>query len=120
MSSGKHSTALAASGLDFVAGLEVEFYVLKLDQDRLRAEDATQPPPPMSTSLVSYGYHYLTEIRVDQLDPVIQLLLKGLRGLDLPLRSFEGEFGPSQLEVTFDPVAGLKAADNMVLVSQRR
>jgi glutamine synthetase len=66
-------------------------------------------------SLLARGYHYLTEIRVDQLDPVIQLLLSNLKPLGLPLRSFEGEFGPSQFEVTFDPAAGLAAADNMML-----
>ncbi|MGE0628333.1 MAG: glutamine synthetase family protein [Hyphomicrobiaceae bacterium] len=106
---------LAAAGFDYAAGLEVEFYVMKLEGDRLEARNATQPPPPPGASLVAYGYHYLTEIRVDQLDPVIQLLLKNLKALGLPLRSFEGEFGPSQLEVTFDPVPGLEAADNMIL-----
>ncbi len=106
---------LATAGFDYVAGLEVEFYVLKLPEQTLEPRNATQPPPPMDTSLVAYGYHYLTEIRVDQLDPVIQLLLPVLKALDLPVRSFEGEFGPSQLEITFDPVAGLRAADNMVL-----
>jgi glutamine synthetase len=106
---------LAAAGYEYIAGLEVEFYVLKLEDDKLRPEDATQPPPPPNTQLISHGYHYLTETRVDQLDPVIQLLMTNLRGLDLPLRSFEGEFGPSQFEVTFNPTMGLKAADNMVL-----
>jgi glutamine synthetase len=106
---------LANAGYDYVAGLEVEFYVLKLEDQKLLAENATQPPTPPNTSLVSYGYHYLTEIRIDQLDSIIELLLKNLQGLDLPLRSFEGEFGPSQLEVTFKPAAGLAAADNMVL-----
>ena len=106
---------LGAAGYNYVAGLEVEFYVLKLEQDRIRPEDATQPPPPPPVSLLAYGYHYLTEIRIDQLDPVIQLLAPQLRALGLPIRTFEGEFGPSQLEVTFSPVAGLDAADNMML-----
>ena len=77
---------LGAAGFDFIAGLEVEFYVVKLDQGRLRPEDATQPPPapdPRDIGLVAYGYHYLTELRVDQLDNVIQLLL---RGGELPSR----------------------------------
>ena len=89
--------------------------MLKLEQDRIRPEDATQPPPPPPVSLLAYGYHYLTEIRIDQLDPVIQLLAPQLRALGLPIRTFEGEFGPSQLEVTFSPVADLDAADNMML-----
>jgi glutamine synthetase len=106
---------LADKGFDYVAGLEVEFYVVKLDDVAIRPEDATQPPPPPPVSLLAYGYHYLTEVRVDQLDPVIQLLAAQLRQLELPLRSFEGEFGPSQLEETFNPAPGLQAADNMML-----
>ncbi|HXP77953.1 MAG TPA: glutamine synthetase family protein [Stellaceae bacterium] len=106
---------LAATGHDFVAGLEIEFYVLKLENARLRPEDATQPATPPDVSLLARGYHYLTEQRIDQLDPVVQLLMTNLRALDLPVRSFESEFGPSQFEVTFDPVAGLAAADNVML-----
>jgi glutamine synthetase len=106
---------LAEAGFDYRAGLEVEFYVLRLVDPKLAPEDATQPATPPEVSLLARGYHYLTEIRVDQLDPVIQLLLSNLKPLGLPLRSFEGEFGPSQFEVTFDPAAGLAAADNMML-----
>src|SRR5262249_40036628 len=85
------------------------------EQDGIRPEDATQPPPPPPVSLLAYGYHYLTELRIDQLDPVIQLLAPQLRALGLPVRTFEGEFGPSQLEITFNPVQGLTAAENMTL-----
>ena len=106
---------LGEAGYDYVAGLEVEFYVLKLELDRIRPEDATQPPPPLPVSPLAYGYHYLTEVRFDQLDAVTQLLYPQLRALGLPIRTFEGEFGPSQFEVTFNPVAGLEAADNMML-----
>jgi glutamine synthetase len=106
---------LATAGYDYFAGLEVEFYVMKLEQDRIRPEDATQPPPPPPVSLLAYGYHYLTELRIDQLDPVIQLLAPQLQALGLPVRTFEGEFGPSQLEITFNPTHGLAAADNMTL-----
>jgi glutamine synthetase len=106
---------LATAGFDYVAGLEVEFYVLKLELDRIRPEDATQPPPPLPVSPLAYGYHYLTETRFDQLDAVVQLLAPPLAALGLPIRTFEGEFGPSQLEVTFAPTPGMEAADNMML-----
>ena len=62
---------LAKAGYDFVAGLEVEFYVLKLLDPKLAPADATQPPTPPEVELVARGYHYLTELRMDQLDPVI-------------------------------------------------
>jgi glutamine synthetase len=106
---------LASAGHDFVAGLEIEFYVLKLENPRLRPEDATQPAAAPEVSLLARGYHYLTEQRIDELDPVVQLLMANLRALDLPLRTFESEFGPSQFEITFDPVVGLAAADNVML-----
>lgn len=106
---------LGAAGYDFIAGLELEFYVLKLLDPKLAPADATQPATPPEVGLLSRGYHYLTEIRFDQAEEIVQLLMKSLRALDLPLRSFEGEFGPSQFEVTFNPAAGLASADNLVL-----
>ncbi|HYR37392.1 MAG TPA: glutamine synthetase, partial [Burkholderiales bacterium] len=44
------------------------------------------------------------------------LLRTGLEQLELPLRSFEVEFGPSQFEFTLAPLAGLAGADAMVLL----
>ena len=46
----------------------------------------------------------LTEHKYDQLDAVVKLLREGLAALELPLRSFEIEFGPSQLEFTLAPM----------------
>ena len=37
---------LGDAGYDFVAGLEVEFHVFKLDDPRLRPSDAGQPGQP--------------------------------------------------------------------------
>src|SRR6185295_16418388 len=47
--------SLAATGYDYVAGLEVEFHVFKLDRPRLAPEDATWPPEPPEVSLISPG-----------------------------------------------------------------
>jgi len=47
---------------------------------------------------------------------VMELLRKTLQGLDLPLRSLEIEFGPSQFELTFGPTIGMAPADAMVLL----
>jgi len=102
-------------GFDFVAGLEVEFCVLKLDDARLAHENANRPEDPPETSLLSHGYQYLTENRTDQLDEVMELLRVNAAALDLPLRSMETEFGPSQLEFTFEPMTALACADMMVL-----
>ena len=65
--------------------------------------------------LLTTGYQLLTENRYDHLDPVVELLRSDLESLRLPLRSFEVEFGPSQLEFTLGAMPGLAAADAMVL-----
>ncbi len=101
---------------EFIAGLEVEFHVFRIVDEHLRPSDAGQPGTPPEVELLTTGYQYLTEQRYDQIDPVVQLLRAGLEQLQLPLRSFEVEFGPSQFEFTLAPLAGLAAADAMVLL----
>jgi glutamine synthetase len=100
----------------FIAGLEVEFHVFRIVDEHLRPSDAGQPGTPPEVELLTTGYQYLTEQRYDQIDPVVQLLRAGLEQLQLPLRSFEVEFGPSQFEFTLAPLPGLAAADAMVLL----
>jgi len=99
----------------FVFGLEIEFHVFRIKDPRLQPADAGQPGTPPDVELLTSGYQYLTENRYDQLDPVFELIRTNLEGLELPLRTFEVEFGPSQLEVTLAPMSGLAAADAMVL-----
>jgi glutamine synthetase len=107
---------LAQTGHDFVAGLEVEFYVFKREDTLLEPSGSRQPPDPPRVSLLAQGYQYLNETHSDQLDFIAQKLMATYRQLDLPVRSIETEFGPSQLEVTFNPASGLAAADNMILL----
>jgi glutamine synthetase len=102
-------------GYDFVAGLEVECHIFKLEDARMSPEDAGQPGQPPSVSLLSHGYQYLTEQRYDQMEPVLEIIRRDIIALGLPLRSIEVEFGPSQCEFTFQPTVGLVPADNMVL-----
>ncbi len=106
---------LAARGYDFVAGLEVEFHLFRLDDAMLAPEHAGQPATPPEVSLLAHGFQYLTEIRYDELDPVLAILRRDLLDLGLALRSMEAEFGPSQCEVTFATSVGLEAADDMIL-----
>ena len=107
---------LDALGLEFVAGLEVECHVFKLEDARLGLADSGQPGEPPRVSLLSHGHQYLTELRYDRLDPLMELLRSQLMALDLPLRSLEIEFGPSQIELTFGPTTGVLPADTMVLL----
>ena len=101
---------------EFIAGLEVEFHVFRITDPRLHPNDAGQPGRPPEVELLTTGYQYLTEQRYDQIDPVVEILRQDLERLELPLRSFEVEFGPSQFEFTLAPMSGLAAADAMVLL----
>ena len=107
---------LESVGYEFVAGLEVEFHVFRIKDPRLQPQDAGQPGSPPDVELLTTGYQLLTEHKYDQLDHIVQILRKDLDELQLPLRSFEIEFGPSQLEFTLGPRAGMAAADAMILL----
>ncbi len=106
---------LGAAGFDFLAGLEVEFHLFKLENPRLKSEDATWPPQAPEVSLLNQGYQYLTETHCDQIADALEPIRHGVEALGLPLRSLEVELGPSQCEFTFRPQPGLAAADAMIL-----
>ncbi|MFP6746387.1 MAG: glutamine synthetase, partial [Alphaproteobacteria bacterium] len=106
---------LHARGYEIIAGLEVEFHVLQLVGAKLALEDAGQPGTPPQTALLAQGYQYLTEQRYDELEAVFEVIRENCAGLGLPLASLEVEFGPSQLEATFNPAPGMAHADDMVL-----
>jgi glutamine synthetase len=106
---------LTGRGYDFVAGLEVEFHLFKLNDAHMAPEDAGQPGRPPDVSLLWHGYQYLSEQRYDLMEPTLDSIRRDIIALDLPLRSVEVEFGPSQCEFTFAPTVGLAPADTMVL-----
>jgi glutamine synthetase len=106
---------LGERGYDFVAGLEVEFHLFKLDDAHMAPDDAGQPGRPPQVSLLSHGYQYLSEQRFDQIEPAVDIIRRDILALGLPLRSVEVEFGPSQCEFTFAPKKGIEPADNMIL-----
>jgi glutamine synthetase len=106
---------LGREGFDFLAGLEVEFHLFKLENPRLAPADATWPPQAPEVSLLNQGYQYLTESRFDQIDAALEPIRRGIEALGMPLRSLEVELGPSQCEFTFRPQRGMAAADTMIL-----
>ena len=106
---------LAKAGFAYMAGLEVEFHLFRLENPRLAPADAAWPPEAPEVSLISQGFQLLTETRYDLIDPIIETLRRDLGRLALPLRSVELELGPSQCEFTFAPQVGIAAADAMVL-----
>jgi glutamine synthetase len=106
---------LERDGYGYSAGLEIEFHIFRLLDPRLAPADAGQPGSPPEVALLSSGYQLLAETRYDLLEPALEILRRGLAGLGLPLRSFECEYGPSQVEVTLGALPGLACADAMTL-----
>jgi glutamine synthetase len=107
--------AAAEAGYDYIAGLEVEFYIVRRDSSRIELSETGWPPPPPKVSAIEHGYQYLSEVRLAGVVDVIEKLRDCYIDLGLPLRSIEDEWGPGQIEITFDPLSGLEAADAMVL-----
>jgi glutamine synthetase len=106
---------LHRQGFGSMAGLEVEFYVMKLEDARLRPEQSGQPPDPPQVNLLSHGFQHLAEQKIDEMQPILETLRENLEALGLPIRSLETEWGPSQCEVTFEPETGISPADDMLL-----
>jgi glutamine synthetase len=106
---------LAADGLGFVTGLEVEFHITRLSDPRLALEDAGQPGTPPEVELIHQGYNHLTELRLDRIEPITDILRRQVLALGLELTSIELEFGPSQVEFVFRAAQGMRSADDMML-----
>jgi glutamine synthetase len=108
--------AAQAMGHDYVAGIELEFYILRLDQTRIELDGTGWPPPPPRVSILEQGYQYLSEVRLSGINDILTALRKHLEAVQLPLRSMEDEWGPGQMEFTLNPATGLAAADNVILL----
>lgn len=107
--------AAAELGYDFVAGLEIEFYLLRRGNDPIDARDVGLPSAPPRVGPIDPGYQFLSEVRLAALDEILVPLRDALHGVGLAPRSFEAEWGPGQIEATFSPARGLEAADAAIL-----
>ncbi|MGY4712484.1 glutamine synthetase family protein [Mycolicibacterium sp. CBM1] len=107
---------LSAEGFDYVAGIELECYITQLVDPKLAFADSGYPPTPPEVRAVAHGFQYLTENRGDEIEPILSILRNNLVALGLPLATVEDEWGPSQVEFTFDPMVGTAAADAAVLI----
>ena len=108
-------TKLREAGFEFVGGIEVECHVFKVADARTSLIDCTQPPAAPTVTAMRHGYQYLSELIVDEMEPIIDPIRDALNGLGLPLRTVECEWGPGQLEITFDPLINVEAADAMIM-----
>jgi glutamine synthetase len=106
---------LAGAGYDYLAGIEMEYYIVKHDADRLMPEQAGFTPPPPPVSVFQRGYQYLSEVRLDSVASTLEVIRDGLAAVGLLPRSMEDEWGPGQMEFSFSPIGGLAAADAVVL-----
>ena len=106
---------LASAGYDFLGGIEVEYYIVKLDSDRISFDDAGFTPPAPPVSVFERGYQYLSEVRLDSVAATLEAIRDGLGAVGLLPRSMEDEWGPGQMEFSFSPIGGLAAADAVVL-----
>ena len=82
-------------GLGVLAQAEYELYLL----------DAVTREPP-------FGGTDITTTVTNQRVPVLPQLVRDLRSLGLSPRTLNQEWGPTQYELTFDPVEGLAAGDD--------
>jgi glutamine synthetase len=109
---------LTATGYELTVGIELEFHVFRAEEaamaaDRVGSPGAPGRPPRVGP--VTSGAQLLQEDGLDRVDDVVQLLQHGLHQLDLPLRSIELEFGPSQLEITLQAADAEASADHVTL-----
>ena len=110
----------AKRGYDFVAGLEVEFHIFKLEDAQMAPEHAGQPGTPPDVSLLSHGYQYLTEQRYDQMEPVLEIIRRDVLALGLPLALGRGRVRPEPVRVHLCADRRARARRQHGAVSQRR
>jgi glutamine synthetase len=106
---------LGDAGYDYLAGIEIEYYIVKVDSDHIAPADSGFTPPPPAVSVFERGYQYLSEVRLDSVASTLEEIRDGLMAVGLPPRSMEDEWGPGQMEFSFSPIGGLAAADAVVL-----
>ncbi len=107
--------AAAALGYEHVAGLEVEFYIVARERSTIALDATGSPAKAPAVTAIEPGYQFLGEYRQASVEPILTLLRDALWDVGLPPRSIENEWGPGQIEITFEPMAGLAPADAMVL-----
>jgi glutamine synthetase len=107
---------LAQQGLTYIAGVEVECHILKVTDPRNDLSDCSRPPTPPDVEALRHGYQYMSENVLDQLEPIITPIRHALIGAGLPLRILDAEWGPSQVEISLDPLANIAAADAAIIL----
>src|SRR6476469_3762600 len=87
---------LQERGMGYVVGLEVEWYLLRVAEDRLTDEHIGAPGMrgrPLRTGPPEPGYSYHSESNMDLMQGMLSELAQAYAKLRLPLRSIENEWG---------------------------
>ena len=103
---------------DLRVGLEVEWYLARVEEERLSEEHVGIPGlrgRAIRVSPFEPGYSYHSETNMDIMQPVFDALAAAYTKLGLPLRSIENEWGPGQVECTFGAQSALRTADDLLL-----
>ena len=109
---------LDEQGMKAVVGLEVEWYLARLLEERLTDAQVGEPGlrgRPPATTPPEPGFSYHSESNMDVMQPVLSELALAYEALGLGLRSVENEWGPGQVECTFSAKDAMRAADDFVL-----
>lgn len=109
---------LAEHNYQFLAGLEMEWCLTRIVDDMLGKGSLGapgSPADPPQVAPVARGYNYLLVDHLDEIDDSLIPIRQALLAMGLPLRSFDDEWAPSQVETTFDVLEGLAAADTASL-----
>lgn len=109
---------LAQRKMQLMVGLEVEWYLARVAEERLSEEHVGIPGVrgrAIRTVPIEPGYSYHSETNMDIMQPVLGELARSYAALGLPLRSIENEWGPGQVECTFSAQAALRTADDLLL-----
>ena len=107
----------AKRDLSPVIGLEIEWYLTRLaggPPGNAGNGFGLQGAAP-AVEAMNPGYQFNLDSYYDSVAEVADPLAAMLMGLGLPLRTFEHESGPGQLETTFGPMLAMDAADAMLL-----
>lgn len=109
---------LEENGKSLIVGLEVEWYLARLEDGIIGNENIGEPGTrgqALKTLPLEPGYSYHSETNLDIMQPVLSKLAETYEKLELPLRSMENEWGPGQVECTFSPSEAMRAADDYFL-----
>ena len=106
---------LAAQKMQLICGLEVEFHVFRVEDDRMTHPDGGLPGAAPKTLPLNHGYQLLTDANYSAAEDLLDDIRRTADAMGLSVRSAEVEFGPSQFEFTFDPAPAMEHADNMVV-----